>query len=770
MAYGIKYSLQFRDRKDFRWQVYIYKKDYAGATFGLQCLGDPLTFEMRASGDVFDPIKIQEATLNVVVSGAMMGGDTDETVLQEFKTANIFDFFILVTKETAVGSGVSATYYSGGYITDTYTEPYDQLPYNLSLRFSDLGDLDFIEFEDATSFYKGIDTFSEIIYNCLKSLPYTYDIKEILNIFPNEIVEVDSTSVLANIKSNVTGYVAYDFVKKIPVGNSCLSVLRKILGSFGARMFQYDSFWWIVRLNEMIDSADGAVKYLTLTYASQYATVGTNGTVTFNQAIDNTEANGIAMSSGAELSIEPLVDILTYKYRNQEPVRNGNNIIFNSQFDKGFYVVNSTNTAPLFWRLHSSLISGLEHIAASNTDKITKYTTSGSTVEISSQAFAFLPQAISSARTEAQGGDVGQTIKSQDKYYINAHNPITDGNTDYAQEYVQLITADKMRLRIKGKYIMRRDYYGTGATFLNLVQKFVLEIKENATSRIWRLDGDNATWKYQFYSSYGPKFTTQLKTSGAVSDLHTNDFDFELEIPSMPFNGIADYIDFKLFVPQSNIFSVSHRIETAIYESVSLEYISNDQTADEVIVTENNLVLSDQKNVERIYESFHGDGPFKYSLGALYYETGGAPALTSTWHQRDDATDIAFSQHFINTFFAIYADYLRKLTIDIYGHLNLSKRMLLNDAFIYLLDGFSHSVKNSIFSTQLIEITEKVGLTVNQNSYTGIKSLPETSAKANIPKIKAKPNGVISGGVLHGFILGTKVFGTATETAGDYPG
>lgn len=207
MAWATEYRGEFCDDRGLIWRADIELDGYAGSINEMTLTGDPLKIEWLAPGDdlLFSPIKGSTATINVwsnthfqytslysaenlkrrfsiyyiPVSGSTLTVDSTEvTVDSEAYTAD----------DVYASAEGSAVLYWRGYLTADYSEPYDDVPYRVSLTAADgLGLLKDMLYKYTTeekddTYYTGRRYESQVVLDILGKLGFT-EFKEFCNLY-----------------------------------------------------------------------------------------------------------------------------------------------------------------------------------------------------------------------------------------------------------------------------------------------------------------------------------------------------------------------------------------------------------------------------------------------------------------------------------------------------------------------------------------------------------------------------------------------------------
>lgn len=286
MAWAVKYQCEFTDINGVDWSVYISEDGYEGAIIPMIPAGNPLTIEWLTPGDdiLANPIKGSVATLNVecTVNFEYIGLYDEEDLVRLFS----------VTKNEEL--------YWSGYVSNDYSEPYDNVPYTVSITAADgLGLLKNIPYLNAGAAYTGRVTADAIIKIVLGKIGIT-DYDEYLNIYEDRMLSSASRSVLKQT------YIDNDLF----IDKDCYTVLNSILLSFNAIIRQKDGYMVIYRPTELINDT---------VWGRAMGTVITPKQLLPNKVIDRT-AGDLTDFEGGVLMYKPPMNTFTaiQDYGNRE--------------------------------------------------------------------------------------------------------------------------------------------------------------------------------------------------------------------------------------------------------------------------------------------------------------------------------------------------------------------------------------------------------------------------------------------------------------------
>jgi hypothetical protein len=247
MAYGVKYRLEFTDIQQDDWKVDILEDSYAGAISAMTPSGNPLTIEWLTPSDdlTLGPIKGSMATINVECT-------------TNFEYIGLYDEEDLVRPVNVYKNDVL---YWTGWLSNEYSEPYDNVPYTVSITAADgLGILKNIAYKNAGVDYTGRVTADSIIKIVLGHLGHTSYI-EYCNVYEDRMDDAVDNSVFDQELIDNDLFIDAD----------CYSVLSAILSKLNAVIRQSGGKFIIYRPTELVadtvygrEMVTGAIAGVTL--------------------------------------------------------------------------------------------------------------------------------------------------------------------------------------------------------------------------------------------------------------------------------------------------------------------------------------------------------------------------------------------------------------------------------------------------------------------------------------------------------------------------
>lgn len=254
----IRFRAEWKDSQGFLSKFEISEKGYNDVVEEINTGPTPFTCHKPSQdiSDIFIPIHPTQAQLNA-------SSDTN------FKYRDLYtqdDRKYLGTWYKDTGSGYSVMW--KGYLrASVFSEPYIHTPYPTSLTFIDgLETLKNTSFVDASgNSISGSKSIIKIVSLILNKLELSIGIKCGVNVYDSGMNTTDDDDPLA--QSYYDTAIFYD--KNEPW--DCHKVLTEILKPFGARIKQWEGYWWITRIQEEHTAFD----YREFDLNGNYVTFGT---------------------------------------------------------------------------------------------------------------------------------------------------------------------------------------------------------------------------------------------------------------------------------------------------------------------------------------------------------------------------------------------------------------------------------------------------------------------------------------------------------------
>jgi hypothetical protein len=283
MSWGYKYRVEWTDRLGAAWKVDFRKNGHEGDPTPLQAASDPLNIEWYGNDDIF------EQNIMGSVASVSVISMTDFALLELF-TSDRLEYLVNIKVDEVLK-------WYGWIMPDIYQEPYDQVPYPVTIQCTDgLGMLKDFPFSDLG--YTSRQRMSQVIYDMLV-LVGIGEFVDRINLYEATMGSAQANSALYQ------GGVDPDLFE----GMTCYDVLQIILKSFNAGIKMDQGMIVIFRFPELIDGMLGMLTenhYRTFTGGETY----TDGVVLVAQAISRSGSTSFLAPDGGNLMQVPAVKTL----------------------------------------------------------------------------------------------------------------------------------------------------------------------------------------------------------------------------------------------------------------------------------------------------------------------------------------------------------------------------------------------------------------------------------------------------------------------------
>lgn len=247
MAWAVKYRGEFYDLKGLYWRIDVEEDGYGGAIGEMKMGGNALQIEHMAGGDdlLLNPIKGSQATFNII----------SET---NFQWLGLYSAENLKYRTSIYYNSGGYVLYWRGYLTSDYSEPYEDVPYMVSVTATDaLGLLKDMPYKYTTTttddtYYDGRRYESQVILDCLGKIGFT-QFKEFCNIYEDNISEGAGDSPFDQVQIDVDVF----------RDKNCYEVIEEILKKYNAVIRQTRGEFWLYRPTELKTSGDVYYRYFT---------------------------------------------------------------------------------------------------------------------------------------------------------------------------------------------------------------------------------------------------------------------------------------------------------------------------------------------------------------------------------------------------------------------------------------------------------------------------------------------------------------------------
>lgn len=279
--YGVRYRLEYKPHGGGVSRVDILKRGYSGSIEEVEGSGEPfiLSYRGESNQDIFTPIVSSEAQIGL-----------NSTYNHQF-----LELFTTDEREVQVVKYYNDVEEWRGYVLPMlFEEDYiTKKNYPVTITASDqLADLKTYLFtNDSNQILTQSLSLIDVVRYCLRKTDINLTIRESINVFPSTLTVNADTSIFNTVFVDAKAYLENGEPK------DCDYVLREVLKSFGARLFQANGRWNL----EAIDQK----KYISIPYR-EFNLLGTylgNGTYSPYITLGKSELPNRATLAGAKLRI-----------------------------------------------------------------------------------------------------------------------------------------------------------------------------------------------------------------------------------------------------------------------------------------------------------------------------------------------------------------------------------------------------------------------------------------------------------------------------------
>lgn len=741
-----KYKLTFGDRLGNTWLLEIHEVGIINTPVAIKASGNPLTISYRSVNDLFEPVLVSEAVVELV-------SDSD-LLYKTFFNSTRGKWKLIVYKN-------AVAYWTGQNMTENYSEPYILNPYTSQIKFSDLGDLDFIYYKNGASFYTGYKTLARVISDCVNKLAFSLNLTELMNVVLNAVflstIIVDKNCCIAHTSVDSRAFVQYkDFISE---ALTCMEVLKRIMKAMGCRMFQHNNRYYILRVEE---AANVNGNIFAFDIDTSTLVVGAEYTLNILKTINNVPITGISpIEQNQDLTMSERYNQIIHKHITQETIRYNSELIYNFNFEKGIYTHNTTPNFPQHFAISSDLSSLLTCEVSTNSGDTKLFMTSN----ISPASF---PLSIMPGFRNAQG-DTSKAIHLSanfNKFYLKSTSTIAD----MPLSNIECVTADNLRIRVSGLITKSVNYVymnqnnmsfqtAAGVAFwfgfyikLTYNNGAVYYLKSGSippyTGSSWVQNTPNVFSKYVLTPSYS--------SNAQVTLGHVDPFEIEIDSANFPQDGTATF-EVRLYIPRCMTpFTLPFALLEVLFDEFSIKYVTDGDFADDIITNSSVITLTSPKENIYNYDVYLGDGPTNFVLNTFRFPsvmptyplladkmstlTGFSPVDFTWWRKLNDATLKKAKDIFIFTpVNKMLSEYQRKIKGSYIGDFGMLHALEINDGIQtkrYILLGDSYDVKSSIHSVDMQEITSSNNL--------ALVTVLNAGPKNKTPPLNPFPNSVIA--------------------------
>lgn len=310
MAFTTRWRTEFKDIQGLLWRIDIQENVAQGAITELKAAGSPLNFEFNSDSDDWnDPVRTSKAVFNVF--------STTDFQLTSLYSDEDFHYKVIIYK----GAAGTSIFWQGFIVTSEYSEPYDCVPYPVTITAIDgLNYLKNIKYEDTSGdpivAYTGRKLESQIIIDILAKINIPTLAGDIIF---TEYVNIYEESMASDVDDSPMDQLTIDV--DIFQGMYCYEVLQELLKKYNAVIRQINGLVSIYRPMELLQAIVSGRSFTGATAKSA------NSGLVPEQLINRTGvASNLHQFPGSALMIKPAVNIITlnqdYGYK-QNWIKNG---------------------------------------------------------------------------------------------------------------------------------------------------------------------------------------------------------------------------------------------------------------------------------------------------------------------------------------------------------------------------------------------------------------------------------------------------------------
>ncbi len=217
MAYVEKYLIEFKDIYGPDWSISIQEDAFGGIVTNLIATDSPLIIQHDSDSDAYnEPIRPSKAVFTVY--------SETEFALTDFYTDEDFRLKVIIKCESDI-------YWQGFIVSGEYSEPYEQVPYPVTLTAIDgLSYLKNIKYDDEGTYYDFRLKKSQVLLDILDKIQVT-TFTEFVNIYENGMNQTVDDSPFDQCSIDV------DLFKD----KFCYDVLKELLSPYDAVIRQNNS-------------------------------------------------------------------------------------------------------------------------------------------------------------------------------------------------------------------------------------------------------------------------------------------------------------------------------------------------------------------------------------------------------------------------------------------------------------------------------------------------------------------------------------------------
>ncbi len=659
--------------------------------------------------------KDESATANLVAGYRMGEGASDNW---NVTNANEWTFFSTVGVNNLVtvncenadveadviasGSTANVTKWTGYVESGMYGEPWQGVPYPINLNFTcGLGRLKNVSFTaDGTragTKHTGSKHLLEVIRLCLNQLKTPLTIREVYNIYEETQTTAVADSPLTQVYIKPEFYNETDTEQDPPIesAKSCWDVLNGVLGSLGARIFQWDNIWYIVR-HEEIDAATLTYReFLPSVGSESSTTVNASGTISHAVTIDNDTTNRdtriFPFNGAGDLSVLSALEKILINYKPMPEDTLDSDLVKNPCLHD-WSTTDSGDGMPQFWTAGSG---------------ITDPNTYASQLGLGPFAYPPCEYAFGFKKSDLDGA----TSFDADAYIEMTNSAVPVASADlftFSFGYMRAIEAIGMNAFFLGQTTGRvqiRSRIQIGTKYW---------VGNNLTSSMTGPDGTLVTPAAPVWSTVEGWY--DIYTDGYLDPTEINNQfnNHTVQLSAIGLDGTFS-LNVRLYLPWNNIVDTNALLSAPdslawedagfYFTGVHCWYLpSGAPQAEEVILSD---VIDADSDVYEI-TVMHGDGPSAGSLASFRLSDD---SITNLWSRRGQGDGISITKQLANMITRMMGDKRINVSggitgeIDYYNRLETTVSTSSGDiTYQFLIQGLEWDVQNYEYNINMVEL------------------------------------------------------------------
>jgi len=711
MAYALKYTSEFYQLKNYttdKWKIEIYLEGYGGGSSEIRLDADSVV--MSRDGELLDVVQGTKLTISII--------NTSEGEFKEFRDAAWGDYKVVLIKDP---DGTPQNMFIWYNQSEIYTEPYGDpegggvssvIEFTCGLRH-----LSFVRWDNSGTLYDSQKSMIEVIRLALNKLPSPLGVREIVNLYEDDhnATTTDSPLNQTYVSSETYLEVKNEGTNDEEAAFFCADVLEEILKPFGAILYQWEGYWYIIRPQEYNDS--------TLYYREFNANVGTESTITVdatgNYASNRRSITGpngastelILQANNSELSIQVPINRAKLVYTQNSLSMLGSNLIKNGDFlslTQGTGA-NVNDYVPNFWTINNSDWTTYDAIlidsfgtpprnwyAFINTKTATTY---DSTVYME-QGRPAITTSTSDSMTLWFSARVEYEETKDTNFSPPANQHILDDSLNTFWRDDATVTWE-IEIKI-GSYYLAGDL---------------------ATGYSWSLTQQNATFEIEGNMRLGWHGYTKSFSGGVKVETYYNILAFSQTLPTCPETAVRTF-DIRIHRPYQDISTFFTTINntyksrelTNIHQSeFKLLYLPGQAPPEEELTIYSEI--DEDENVTEI-ETIHGDGQNTLTIGSYRLSNG---VITDAWSRRGYGESFEILEILLKMLRDMQGGFTKNLSGTLIGEFDVYNivRDTYDGTVDYWIKDYTWNVVRSEWEVNLLEHTDFSG-TLTPTTATGV--------------------------------------------------